>query len=102
MRLKAKVDLTYGGRDLQPGAIFDALERDGLEMISRDEAEPFNLEDPATRPAEGLIPEASAPPDEPPAHSTPPPAAPTGETIGRTPEWRENLGNLKTPPAKHR
>lgn len=66
MRLKAKVDLAYAGRDFQPGMLFDALEQDGRQMISRDEAEPFNLEDPSTRPpVNDLVREESLPPGAP-------------------------------------
>lgn len=49
MRLQARVELTYANKVWAPGMLFDALERDAREMINRDEAAPFNLEDPSTR-----------------------------------------------------
>jgi hypothetical protein len=49
VRLKAKEQIDYAGRVWQPGALFDAPETMGRDMISRGQAEPFNLEDPSTR-----------------------------------------------------
>lgn len=64
MRLKARVELTYAGKTWQSGMLFDALERDGREMINRDEAMPFNLEDPSTRTLEDKL-ESLLPPEPP-------------------------------------
>lgn len=47
MRLKAKREMTYGGKLWMRGEIFDASETDGLQLIQDDSAEPFNLEDPS-------------------------------------------------------
>jgi hypothetical protein len=49
VRLKARVELEYAGKIWAPGMLFDAPETMGRGFISRDEAEPFNLEDPSTR-----------------------------------------------------
>ena len=49
MRLQAKVELTYAGKEFRPGMLFDALERDGLELVNSDQAVRFHLEDPSTR-----------------------------------------------------
>jgi hypothetical protein len=61
MRLKARPDLTYAGKDFKPGDTFDALEQDGLTFINQDKAFPFNLEDPSTitleERVEGLLPD---------------------------------------------
>jgi hypothetical protein len=43
------VELEYAGKIWAPGMLFDAPETMGRGFISRDEAEPFNLEDPSTR-----------------------------------------------------
>jgi hypothetical protein len=48
MRLKAKTELTYAGKNWRPGDVFDALEQQALDLINRDQAQPYNLEDPAT------------------------------------------------------
>jgi hypothetical protein len=50
MTLKARVDLTYAGKEYQPGWIFVATTADALYLINQDEADPFNLQDPATTP----------------------------------------------------
>lgn len=63
MRLKAKEYLTYLGREWQPGALFDARERDGRELINQGRAEPFNLEDPSQRKPEDIL--ENLQPDEP-------------------------------------
>lgn len=64
MRLIAVQELTYLGRDIMPGALFDAWEDDGRDMVNRDAARPFGLEDPSTRPLH-LILAGMEPPEEP-------------------------------------
>jgi hypothetical protein len=49
MRLQARVELVYANKVWEPGMLFDAREADARAMINRDEAMPFNLEDPSTR-----------------------------------------------------
>lgn len=49
MRLKARVQLTYAGKEFAPGALFDAFGSHASELINADKAEPYNLEDPSTR-----------------------------------------------------
>jgi hypothetical protein len=49
------VELTYFGKTFMPGALFDALRIDGLAMINRDEADPFNLEDPSQRSLDDML-----------------------------------------------
>jgi hypothetical protein len=71
MRLQAKVELTYAGKDWHPGALFDALERDGRQLIAEDKAVPFNLEDPSTRSVSDIV--ESMRPEEPPALPDVPP-----------------------------
>jgi len=48
MRLKAKAEFTYGGKLWLKGELFNASEKDGLDLINQDLAEPYNLEDPGT------------------------------------------------------
>lgn len=47
MRLKVLVELTYAGKVWAPGSLIWAYKPDALDMINRDMAEPFHLEDPA-------------------------------------------------------
>jgi hypothetical protein len=83
MRLKARVELKYANRVWQPGMLFDAPDSIARGMIGRDEAEPFNLEDPSTRTLsdaiENLLPPEPPVPDEAPVSLSPtgaiPPAA---------------------------
>jgi hypothetical protein len=67
MRLKARVELKYANRVWQPGMLFDAPDSIARGMIGRDEAEPFNLEDPSTRTLsdaiENLLPPETQQPD---------------------------------------
>jgi hypothetical protein len=65
MRLQARVELNYAGKVWQPGMLFDAPESIGRGMINRDEAMPYNLEDPSTRTLEDAI-ENLLPPVAPP------------------------------------
>ena len=55
MRLKAKVHLTYAGKEWSPGQLFDAPTTHGMGMINAGDAEPFNLEDPSTRTFEDML-----------------------------------------------
>jgi len=83
MRLKAKSLLTYAGKEFVPGMLFDAPERDGRELISRDEAEPFNLEDPSQRTLAGALANlAPAMPAVPPVTITP--TSDTQDALGGT------------------
>ena len=68
MRLQARVEVVYAGKTFQPGALFDALDRDAWELINTDQAMRFHLEDPSTRSLEDAL--ANLMPGE------PPPAAP--------------------------
>jgi hypothetical protein len=85
MRLQAKVELTYAGKLFRPGMLFDALERDGLVLINRDQAVRFNLEDPSMRnlgdAIENLLP-SEPPPAEPAVVSLSPDVAPALATGG--------------------
>ena len=82
MRLKAKEELTYAGKVFQAGALFDALERDGLVMINHDQAERFSLEDPSARTLEDMIDNLRppAPPPEPLPDVPPVAISPTSAT----------------------
>lgn len=75
MRLKARVHLTYAGKEWSPGQLFDAPTTHGMGMINAGDAEPFNLEDPSTRTfgdmLENLAPAAPALPDVPPVTISP-------------------------------
>ncbi|HEY1896735.1 MAG TPA: BACON domain-containing protein [Terracidiphilus sp.] len=62
MRLRAKVELVYAAKVWPPGSLFDAPESYGRQLISRDEAEPFNLEDPSTRTLADAIENLQPPP----------------------------------------
>ena len=71
MRLKAREEITYAGRQWQAGMLFDALERDGRTLINQGLAEPFGLEDPSTRPLADIL--ETMRPEEPPALPEVPP-----------------------------
>jgi hypothetical protein len=62
MRLQARVELNYANKIWQPGMLFDAPESIARGMISRDEAMPFNLEDPSTRTLEDALENLLPPP----------------------------------------
>lgn len=49
MRLKARVNLTYAGKEWSPGQLFDAPQQHAQELINSDRAERFLLEDPSQR-----------------------------------------------------
>ena len=55
MRLKAKTNLKYAGKQFRAGQLFDALEDAGRTLINQDKAEPFNLEDPSTRDLQDMV-----------------------------------------------
>jgi hypothetical protein len=79
MRLKARAQFTYRGVDVSAGDIFDMPEPQSLVLIDRNQAVPFNLEDPSQR-AVGVI--AAGIPDVPPVTINPTSAnvATTGST----------------------
>ena len=77
MRLKARVELKYANRVWQPGMLFDAPDSIARGMIGRDEAEPFNLEDPSTRTLSDAI-ENLLPPEPPAPEEAPVSLSPTG------------------------
>jgi len=77
MRLKALTELTYIERVYPAGALFDALDRDGRDMISQSLAVPFNLEDPSTRSLADILESLEPPePPVPPVTLSPTSAAP--------------------------
>jgi hypothetical protein len=65
MRLRAVQEIFYAGRQIAPGMLFDALEDDGRNFVTRNIAIPFNLEDPFTRPLDVIL-EQNQPPELPP------------------------------------
>ena len=63
MRLVAKTDFTFQGKDIRIGTIFDAPEQQAQDLINQDLAHRFHLEDPSTlnNPPVAEPPEAQPP-----------------------------------------
>lgn len=103
MRLKAREDLMYAGKEVAAGFIFDATEADGQRLINQDLAVPFRLEDPSTLPDEEPVgaPDEKDLPDE--EEEDPPPPAPKsphphgGETVFSEPQEQKPWTSKKPP-----
>jgi hypothetical protein len=68
MRLQAKVEFLYRTVMIMPNDLFDAPEEQGLWLVDREYAVPYNLEDPSKRAAGVFV---STMPDVPPVTLSP-------------------------------
>lgn len=63
MRLRAVKDLIYLGQEYPAGWRFDAFDNDAMDLINRDMAHPFGLEDPSTRDPDAILAGITPPPE---------------------------------------
>jgi hypothetical protein len=78
MRLKARTEFTFAGKDWKTGDIFDAPREQGHDLVNRDQADPYNLEDPSTISFQDRV--ENLLPDIPPVQ-----ISPTSAQVGKAP-----------------